>query len=180
MPQLTYQTAGESHGPGLYTFVDGLPAGVPVDTDFIDAFLRQAADAAEAAGGVIAVEHLRAAECNTLNTVAEAAEYVRRADRPGVKLLVDSYHLWAQGEDVAAVEAAGDLICHVHVADHETRNCPGQSDQSAALRDDYRRFFAALQAAGYDGRISVEGHVDHDPAALAAAHDYLRDCWETA
>ena len=36
MPLLSYRTAGESHGPGLIALVDGLPAGVPVDLDFIN------------------------------------------------------------------------------------------------------------------------------------------------
>ena len=39
MPLLTYRTAGESHGPGLIALIDGLPAGVAVDLDFINAEL---------------------------------------------------------------------------------------------------------------------------------------------
>ncbi|OAB62390.1 hypothetical protein AY599_09070 [Leptolyngbya valderiana BDU 20041] len=31
MPTLDYQTAGESHGPGMLTIVTGMPAGVPID-----------------------------------------------------------------------------------------------------------------------------------------------------
>nr|MDJ0954948.1 chorismate synthase [Acidimicrobiia bacterium] len=30
---LRFLTAGESHGPGLVTIVEGLPAGLPVSTD---------------------------------------------------------------------------------------------------------------------------------------------------
>jgi chorismate synthase len=41
MASLTYQTAGESHGPGLLALVSGLPAGVPVDLAFIDAELAR-------------------------------------------------------------------------------------------------------------------------------------------
>lgn len=41
MPSLHYQTAGESHGPALVTIVTGLPAGVPVDVDFINAELAR-------------------------------------------------------------------------------------------------------------------------------------------
>ena len=41
MSRLTYQTAGESHGPGLLSLIDGLPAGVDVDVDFINAELRR-------------------------------------------------------------------------------------------------------------------------------------------
>lgn len=41
MAELIYRTAGESHGPALTTLVDGMPAGVSVDTDFIDAELAR-------------------------------------------------------------------------------------------------------------------------------------------
>jgi len=36
MPQLTYQTAGESHGPAMIAIITGLPAGLPLDIDFIN------------------------------------------------------------------------------------------------------------------------------------------------
>jgi chorismate synthase len=38
---LTYKTAGESHGKGIAAFVDGFPAGVPLDSSFINAELRR-------------------------------------------------------------------------------------------------------------------------------------------
>src|SRR4051794_8608838 len=41
MPQLSYRTAGESHGKAMLALVEGLPAGVAVDLDFINAELRR-------------------------------------------------------------------------------------------------------------------------------------------
>ena len=38
---LDYQTAGESHGPGLVTTITGLPAGLELDNDFIDGELAR-------------------------------------------------------------------------------------------------------------------------------------------
>ena len=38
---LRYWTAGESHGKALLALVDGFPAGVPIETDSIDAELRR-------------------------------------------------------------------------------------------------------------------------------------------
>ena len=38
---LTYKTAGESHGKGIAAFVDGFPAGVPLDSNFIDGELAR-------------------------------------------------------------------------------------------------------------------------------------------
>ena len=41
MATLSYRTAGESHGKALITLVEGMPAGVPVDTAFVDGELRR-------------------------------------------------------------------------------------------------------------------------------------------
>jgi chorismate synthase len=41
MPTLDYHTAGESHGPALISLVQGLPAGVDVDLDFINNEMRR-------------------------------------------------------------------------------------------------------------------------------------------
>jgi chorismate synthase len=41
MATLSYRTAGESHGKALITLVEGVPAGCPVDKDFIDNELRR-------------------------------------------------------------------------------------------------------------------------------------------
>src|SRR6185312_5818421 len=41
MGLLSYRTAGESHGRALLSLVEGMPAGVPVDKDFIDGELRR-------------------------------------------------------------------------------------------------------------------------------------------
>ncbi|UYV13271.1 MAG: chorismate synthase [Phycisphaera sp.] len=41
MPTLDYQTAGESHGPGMITIVTGMPAGVPIDEDAINVELSR-------------------------------------------------------------------------------------------------------------------------------------------
>lgn len=41
MPTLECRTAGESHGPGMLALVEGLPSGVRVDVDFINAELAR-------------------------------------------------------------------------------------------------------------------------------------------
>jgi chorismate synthase len=41
MATLTYRTAGESHGKAIIALVEGMPAGVPIDSEFIDAELRR-------------------------------------------------------------------------------------------------------------------------------------------
>ncbi|MGE3108651.1 MAG: chorismate synthase, partial [Phycisphaerales bacterium] len=41
MATLNYQTAGESHGPGLVTIITGMPAGLPIDVEFINGELSR-------------------------------------------------------------------------------------------------------------------------------------------
>ncbi|MFQ5489230.1 MAG: chorismate synthase [Phycisphaerae bacterium] len=41
MPELDYRTAGESHGKACVVIVEGMPAGLDVDLDLIDAELRR-------------------------------------------------------------------------------------------------------------------------------------------
>src|SRR6185369_15512482 len=41
MATLSYRTAGESHGRAMLALVEGMPAGVPVDKEFIDTELRR-------------------------------------------------------------------------------------------------------------------------------------------
>ncbi len=41
MPLLRYSTAGESHGPALTTLVNGVPAGLEIDLEFINAELAR-------------------------------------------------------------------------------------------------------------------------------------------
>src|SRR2546430_2692312 len=38
---LRFLTAGESHGPGLTTIIEGLPAGLPLSADEIDIHLER-------------------------------------------------------------------------------------------------------------------------------------------
>ena len=41
MAELTYKTAGESHGAGVVSLLEGLPRGVEIDAGFIDGELRR-------------------------------------------------------------------------------------------------------------------------------------------
>src|SRR5262245_16973738 len=41
MATLSYRTAGESHGKAMLALIEGMPAGVPVDLEFINAELKR-------------------------------------------------------------------------------------------------------------------------------------------
>ena len=41
MPPLTFRTAGESHGPAVIAIIENMPAGLAIDTDFVNAELAR-------------------------------------------------------------------------------------------------------------------------------------------
>jgi sugar phosphate isomerase/epimerase len=114
-------------------------------------FARMAGDIAWHHSITICVEPLNRSECNILNTVSEAADFVRTVGHDHVKLLVDAYHWARNGEPAESIPAAAQLIHHVHVATYGNRMAPGLE------YCDFSDFFSALARAGYDGRVSIEG-----------------------
>ena len=105
---------------------------------------------AAAQGVTLVVEPLNRVECNLVNTLREGAEAVRRANSPGIMLLVDIFHMLRNGESPDEIAPVGPLIRHVHVAENRDRAAPGVHG------DDFRPFFRALHRVGYDGRLALE------------------------
>jgi len=137
----------------------------------IASFLKMSAEICAAANITLAVEHLNRGECNIINTVAEAMQYVREVDHPSIRCLVDSYHLWLENESLDSVADALPYLAHVHVADKEGRLPPGESGSS-----DYRPLFDLLKKGGYDRRISVEA-TGYTPDMGPRVVKFLKDKW---
>ncbi|MDW8261703.1 MAG: sugar phosphate isomerase/epimerase family protein [Phycisphaerales bacterium] len=139
-------------------------------------FASMAARIAQEHGVTLVCEPLNRGECNIINSVAEAMEYVRAVNHPHFQCLVDSFHFWLEQEPLANLQAAMPWIRHVHVADRDGRTAPGVSGTS-----DYVPFFAVLKRGGYDGRIAVEAPGFSDsPGSFASVLAYLRDAWNRA
>ena len=130
-----------------------LPEGWPkekADGQFV-ALLSRIGPIAERHGVKIAVEPLARVECNYINTVDEGAALARASGSPAVGVLADCYH-WARNEETAeTILAAKGVLLHAHLATLPGRKAPGVEPY------DFVPFFRALAAAGYDGRVSVEG-----------------------
>lgn len=144
---------------------DGFPIGRAREQ--FGATLALAADLA-GPGLVVAAEHLRRAETNLVNSLAEAAALVREVDKENLALVVDGYHLAEEAEDLGSIRAAGRLVRHAHVAG------AGRRPPEVADEDDLVRLFAELAHVGYEGRCSIEAHwedlASEAPAALAVVH----------
>ena len=114
-------------------------------------------------GVTVVVEPLNRQECNVLTTVKECAALVREVAQPGLRLLVDAYHLLRDNDSHEDIVAHGDLLAHVHIATVPNRLAPG------AEPCDFAPFFAALAKAGYNGRVSIEGTIPDAEKDLTTA-----------
>lgn len=120
-------------------------------------------------GTVICLEHLRRAETNLVNSLAEAGALAGELALPNLALVVDGYHLAEEDEDAAVVGRFAGQVAHVHVCG-PARQPPGEGDveRMAAL-------FKELAAIGYEGRCSIECNFSdiesEAPAALGAVRE---------
>ena len=130
-----------------------IPAGWPkekAEAQFV-ALLKLLGPLAEAQGITVAVEQLRAEECNFINHIGEGAALIRAAGHPNIRMLADLYHMACGGDTPADLKAAMDVVVHVEIAEKKGRTVPGISG------DDFRPYFRVLREAGYNGAVSIEG-----------------------
>ena len=118
-------------------------------------FLDMAADHAEAYNITIVIEPICLREGNILRTVADGVAMAKRVNRSGIKALADLYHVWQEEEPMQNIIDAAEWLAHVHIAEPVKRSYPGNDDF------DFTDFFAALQKAGYNGRVSCECKLDN-------------------
>lgn len=130
----------------------GPAAGDPEAADrVLDALRELAADAWER-GTHLVLEPINRHELDLINTTAEGIAWVRRVGHPGLRLMLDVYHVHLEDPSVPAafVRAAVEgVLAHVHVCD-SNRLAPGWGH--LPLKD----VLAVLAATGYEGWVTVE------------------------
>lgn len=164
-------------GIQIAVFGSGGSRRVPDNFSFDTAFQQLAqigrllGDIGQKHGVTVALEPLNRAETNIINDQLEGLRLVEAAAHPHFKLLCDYYHLALQGNATADVAACGKALVHAHIANPE-----GRAPMTAGDRADYRAFFNALSAAGYNGRVSLECNTADKcaqwPQALACLRTY--------
>ena len=129
---------------------------------------RKAAEFARKNKLLLAVEFLNRFECYFLNTMADAADYVKRVNRPNVGVLFDTFHANIEEKDpVGCIAEHIDTIKHVHISEND-RGIPGEG------HIDWSGTFKVLRSGGYDGWLVVEAFSRALPD-LAAATRVWRD-----
>jgi sugar phosphate isomerase/epimerase len=134
--------------------------------------LRQIDADAREAGATALIEPLNRYEANFLNRLEQAAGMLRELPQPcSIRVMADFFHMHIEeAHTAAAIEAAGDWIGHVHLADG-TRKEPG----SASI--DFVAGFRALAKIGFKGAMAFEcGLSGPREQALPKSVAYLRRC----
>lgn len=111
-----------------------------LEMELLNQHLRTLEDFAAAFNVDLYVEPINRYETHFLNRLEQAASVARKRGHPRVRIVADVFHMALEEADpVAAIRAHGDVIGHVHLADHN-RRLPGQgftpfADLAAALHE---------------------------------------------
>ncbi|MDQ2982813.1 MAG: sugar phosphate isomerase/epimerase [Actinomycetota bacterium] len=153
--------------------------------------LRRIADEAERVRVVMALEPIQrefAHFWTLVSTLRDAQALILEAERPSVRLLFDTWHLWNDPGLGGDISRFHDRLAGVHVADwrEDTRNTNDRALPGDGVAD-LPGILGALDGAGYDGWYDVEIFSDAelpdslwklDPGDLAArAVESLRSVW---
>lgn len=99
------------------------------------------------------LEVLNRFEGYLLNTCAEAKKFVEEVDVPAVKIMLDTFHMNIEEDDmIEAILLAGDRLGHFHVGENN-RRLPGKGGMN------WYQIGMALRAIGYDRNVVMEPFV---------------------
>jgi len=112
--------------------------------------LRAAAEHAEKAGVILAIEPLNRFETHFLNITEDAIKLVKAVNHPNLKLQIDTFHANIEERNTpAAIRAAGPLLGHFHASESD-RGVPGTGQVP------WEQCFSALREIEYSGWITIE------------------------
>lgn len=164
-------TVGNICGP-FYQVLGQFTGKYPSETELEHAaeVHRAIAPVAQAAGITLAIEALNRFESHLLNTMEQAASYVRRVNHPAFGTMYDTFHANIEEKDpigcIDTVFATGKLN-NVHISEND-RGTPGKGHVNivGAIKH--------LKSIGYDGWMTIEAFGGSLPD-LAAATRVWRD-----
>ena len=120
-------------------------------------------------GITVVAEPLNKKETNMLLTTEESMSYIRELNLPNLKLLVDLYHFYCEGESLDRIYEYGPYIKHVHIVEPTMRDFMRPDDAY-----DYGAFVKALRDVGYDGLLMFEGGRGDYEAGIRETYPVLR------
>jgi D-psicose/D-tagatose/L-ribulose 3-epimerase len=131
-------------------------------------YLGDVAPYAEERGVTVVLEYLNRFEMYLTNTAADLAAIVREVDRPGVRMMYDTFHAHIEEKDPReALRSCRDVLVHVHASEND-RGTPGSGQV------DWDATFAGLREIDYDGWVVIEAFSDALPELAAATRVWRR------
>jgi D-psicose/D-tagatose/L-ribulose 3-epimerase len=122
---------------------------------------------AEERGKVICMEPLNRFETDFLNTVEQGLKMIRDVKSPGLKLLLDTFHMNIEEKNPAdAIRRAGEHVGHIH-ASASDRGTPGRDHV------DWKAIGKALKDIRYNGAVVIESFTQ-DVQVIAKAASIWR------
>lgn len=117
--------------------------------------LRVAAEKGRRYGVTLVVEAIRRISSNLLWSSEQALKMVSDVSHPNVGLMMDTFHVWAEGEEPSEVISKyGEHLLHIHMVDISEsgadRRIPGDGVKDIAA------VIEGLKEVGYEGALSVE------------------------
>jgi D-psicose/D-tagatose/L-ribulose 3-epimerase len=126
--------------------------------------IREAAEFAQAYQVKFALEAINRFEMYMVNTVADAAKFVKEVGLPNVGLLVDTHHSNIEENHTAAAwESVAEHIIHVHISENH-RGVPGTGH---AITQD---IFDLLKRMPYEGWLTIEAFGQTVPGLISRLH----------
>jgi 2-keto-myo-inositol isomerase len=162
-------------------YVVVVPSPLPNDAAWPDVIeesvrvLTELGRIAERRGVALAFEFLGQPGCS-VQTLAEADEIVKRVARPGVGLVLDSFHFYAGGSELSSIdELDAERLFIFHINDAEDHPREQLEDRHRLLPGQgvlpLREIIGGLRRIGYDRVTSVEifrpEYWERDPQELA-------------
>ncbi|MEM8952755.1 MAG: sugar phosphate isomerase/epimerase family protein [Verrucomicrobiota bacterium] len=133
---------------------------------------RIMAEDAQQAGIRLTVEALNRFECHFLNTIEQAAAYVKRVNHPNFFTMYDTFHANIEEKDpLGVIKPNFDVIKHVHISAND-RGTPGKDH--TPIRETIQLF----KKLGYDNWFVIEAFGRALPD-LAAATRVWRDLFDS-
>jgi sugar phosphate isomerase/epimerase len=125
-------------------------------------------------GLTAAIEGLQQRESPTFNLTEQSVATAKASGKDNIKVMADYFHMFVEKEDLSKFGGFGDYLVHTHIANPEGRIMPAEGDGA-----NYREFFDALKAAGFNARLSCEARVqgEYEPTLAAAYHEMKKYLW---
>ena len=112
--------------------------------------MKKLAAVAEDLGIDLCQEVVNRFETYIMTNAAEGVEYCKRVDSPRCKVLLDTFHMNIEEDNIpAAIRLTGDYLGHIHVGE-ANRKLPGQGSL------DWKAIAAAVHDVHYDGNVVME------------------------